>query len=165
MVSRGNITDIIPSGDPEKQCDGQLYIQAMERKREKNKIAARVKRMRKKQRMEALERREQELRERRMQLENELRSSWLASSKGKGEENSRKRPSEHRNSGDGDNSSDDNGGSSSSSGENSADERRAATTLQTMCDEVRAVCEQAQSAIDTLTGLRRELSSLLKELD
>ncbi|KAJ1999026.1 hypothetical protein GGI06_006147, partial [Coemansia sp. S85] len=61
-----------------RQRDDFFYRQSLERKREKNKIAARIKRTRKKQRLEALELREKELSERRQLLENELRLSRLS---------------------------------------------------------------------------------------
>ncbi|KAJ2495226.1 hypothetical protein IWW47_004173, partial [Coemansia sp. RSA 2052] len=137
--------NILPNGDPDRQRDGFLYMQAMERKREKNKIAARIKRNRKKQRLEALELRERELSERRRQLENELRMSRLAN-------RGRLRSSAS-------------GGSTATADDDDDDGAEARSeALQALCNEVRAVCVQAQSAIDTLTDMQHELSALLKDI-
>ncbi|KAJ2063490.1 hypothetical protein GGI17_001706 [Coemansia sp. S146] len=146
--------DILPNGEPDHQRDGLLFNQSIERKREKNKIAARIKRSRKKQRLEALELRERELSERRRQLENELRMSRLAN------RNIQLCSSSNAN---------DNVGAADGDGD---DDAAAATSvearteaLQTLCNEVRAVCVQAQGAIDALTDMRRELSALFEDLE
>ncbi|KAJ2746119.1 hypothetical protein GGI20_001604 [Coemansia sp. BCRC 34301] len=136
MSEQQHNRDILPNGDPDRRRDGALYMEAMERKRNKNRLAARIKRTRKKQRLEALEQREGELSERRQQLEAELRLSRLAN---------RSRIC-------GDDSDDFIG----------VESRNEA--LQALCDEVRAVCVQAQSAIDTLTDMQRELSALFSGL-
>ncbi|KAJ2910791.1 hypothetical protein GGI21_000508 [Coemansia aciculifera] len=136
--------DILPNGDPDHQRDGLMYMQALERKREKNKIAARLKRNRKKQRLEALELRAQELSLRRRQLENELHASRLANQSFLLSLNP-----------DG----------VIADGGDDEDARRAearSEVLQSLCDEVRAVCAQAQSAIEALTDMRRELATLLE---
>ncbi|KAJ2750339.1 hypothetical protein GGI19_005163 [Coemansia pectinata] len=145
--------NILPNGEPDHQRDGLLFNQSIERKREKNKIAARIKRSRKKQRLEALELRERELSERRRQLENELRMSRLANC------NILLRSSSNA-----DNSV---GAADGDDGDNAAAASVEARTeaLQVLCNQVRAVCVQAQGAIDALTNMRRELSALFDDLE
>ncbi|KAJ2731113.1 hypothetical protein IW152_004776 [Coemansia sp. BCRC 34962] len=144
-----NTRNILPNVEPNCQRDDFLYKQSLERKREKNKIAARIKRTRKKQRLETLELREQELIQRRRLLENELRISRLASS------------SLHRSSSFSCNAEDITGAPL----DNAAGIEARAETLQSLCHDMRIVCVQAQGAIDTLTDMQRELSSLLSELE
>ncbi|KAJ2253533.1 hypothetical protein GGI13_002644 [Coemansia sp. RSA 455] len=141
--------NILPNGEPDHRRDGLLFNQSIERKREKNKIAARIKRSRKKQRLEALELRERELSERRQQLENELRMSRLAN-----------RSIQLRSS----SNADDTIGSADGDDDAASIEARA-EALQSLCSEVRAVCLQAQGAIDALTDMRRELAALFDELE
>ncbi|KAJ2065885.1 hypothetical protein GGH13_005937, partial [Coemansia sp. S155-1] len=145
--------NILPNGESDHRRDGLLFNQSIERKREKNKIAARIKRSRKKQRLEALELRERELSERRQQLENELRMSRLAN-----------RNIQLRSPSNADNTI--------GSADDDDDDAAAAATiearaeaLQSLCSEVRAVCLQAQGAIDALTDMRRELAALFDELE
>ncbi|KAJ2242789.1 hypothetical protein GGI13_006836, partial [Coemansia sp. RSA 455] len=144
--------NILPNGEPDHQRDGLLFNQSIERKREKNKIAARIKRSRKKQRLEALELRERELSERRQQLENELRMSRLAN------RNIRLRFSSNADDIIGSADDDDDAAAA-------ATIEARAEALQSLCSEVRAVCLQAQGAINALTDMRRELAALFDELE
>ncbi|KAJ1782549.1 hypothetical protein LPJ67_005053, partial [Coemansia sp. RSA 1938] len=72
---------ILPNREVAEREQGSLYAQMLERKREKNKLAARRKRERKKQRLEHLESRKVELEHRRLTLRAELRArrrmNWL----------------------------------------------------------------------------------------
>ncbi|KAJ2379910.1 hypothetical protein H4S02_006941, partial [Coemansia sp. RSA 2611] len=72
---------ILPNREIAGREEGSLYAQMLERKREKNKLAARRKRERKKQRLEDLEARKVELEQRRLTLRAELRArrrmNWL----------------------------------------------------------------------------------------
>ncbi|KAJ2883167.1 hypothetical protein FB639_002229, partial [Coemansia asiatica] len=63
---------ILPNGTIEDRGDRYFLEQALLRKRERNKLAARRKRDRKKQRMEALEQREKDLRKQYLALSMEL---------------------------------------------------------------------------------------------
>ncbi|KAJ2116151.1 hypothetical protein GGI01_000703 [Coemansia sp. RSA 376] len=144
--------NILPNGEPDHRRDGLLFNQSIERKREKNKIAARIKRSRKKQRLEALELRERELSERRQQLENELRMSRLAN------RNIRLRFSSNADDIIGSADDDDDAAAA-------ATIEARAEALQSLCSEVRAVCLQAQGAINALTDMRRELAALFDELE
>ncbi|KAJ2463801.1 hypothetical protein GGI03_003613 [Coemansia sp. RSA 2337] len=145
--------NILPNGESDHRRDGLLFNQSIERKREKNKIAARIKRSRKKQRLEALELRERELSERRQQLENELRMSRLA--------NRNIRLRSFSNADDIIGSADDDDDDAVAA----ATIEARAEALQSLCSEVRAVCLQAQGAIDALTDMRRELAALFDELE
>ncbi|KAJ2020235.1 hypothetical protein GGI06_002403, partial [Coemansia sp. S85] len=146
--NNSNNRNILPNGEPGRRRDDFFYRQSLERKREKNKIAARIKRTRKKQRLEALELREKELSERRQLLENELRLSRLSN-------RTRLRSS----------SSCDADNATGAEDEAVVSVEARAEVLQGLCHEVRAVCAQAQGAIDTLTDMRRELSALFDVLE
>ncbi|KAJ2815059.1 hypothetical protein FBU31_007071, partial [Coemansia sp. 'formosensis'] len=141
---------------PDRQRYDLLHEQALERKREKNKIAARMKRSRKKQRLEALELREQKLSERRRQLENELRMSRLAN-------HNQVRSSSSFNGDDNIGAIDDDDAAVAATATASIEAR--AEALTSLCKEVRAVCTQAQRAISALTDMRRELSELFEDLE
>ncbi|KAJ2800437.1 hypothetical protein H4S07_005179, partial [Coemansia furcata] len=146
--------NILPNGEPDRQRYDLLHEQALERKREKNKIAARMKRSRKKQRLEALELREQELSERRRQLENELRMSRLTN-------RNQLRLSSSFNGDDNIGAIDDDDDDDAATASIGA----RAEALTSLCIEVRAVCTQAQKAISALTDMRRELSELFEGLE
>ncbi|KAJ2818807.1 hypothetical protein GGI24_004985, partial [Coemansia furcata] len=157
--------NILPNGEPDRQRYDLLHEQALKRKREKNKIAARMKRSRKKQRLEALELREQELSERRRQLENELRVSRLAnrnqvrsSSAFNGDDNIGAID-------DDDDDDDDVAAATAAAAAATASIEARAEALTSLCNEVRAVCTQAQRAISALTDMRRELSELFEDLE
>ncbi|KAJ2158394.1 hypothetical protein GGF46_003799 [Coemansia sp. RSA 552] len=79
---------ILPNRAVEVHDKGSIYEQMLERKREKNKLAARRKRERKKQRLEDLETRKAELEQRRLTLRAELRArrrmNWLIISRREG---------------------------------------------------------------------------------
>ncbi|KAI9470377.1 hypothetical protein LPJ78_003703 [Coemansia sp. RSA 989] len=65
---------ILPNREILDREEGSIYAEMIERKREKNKLAARRKRERKKQRLEELEERKVKLEQRRLTLHAELRA-------------------------------------------------------------------------------------------
>ncbi|KAJ2847142.1 hypothetical protein IWW36_004003, partial [Coemansia brasiliensis] len=65
---------ILPNREIFDREEGSIYAEMLERKREKNKLAARRKRERKKQRLEELEARKVKLEQRRLTLHAELRA-------------------------------------------------------------------------------------------
>ncbi|KAJ1664939.1 hypothetical protein EV178_003618 [Coemansia sp. RSA 1646] len=70
---KANTRAILPNRAIEVSSEGNVYVDALLRKRERNKLAARRKRDRKKKRLEALEKREKDLLNRRQVLEAEIR--------------------------------------------------------------------------------------------
>ncbi|KAI7830157.1 hypothetical protein BX661DRAFT_224039 [Kickxella alabastrina] len=136
MSQQSKPRSILPNGTIERPQDGYLLEQALLRKRERNKIAARRKRDRKKQRMDALEQREKELRHKHMSLELELLLYQTANKNRKINEQGRW-----------------------------LDYTAINAEIAELHDSVVTACNQAQVTSDTLILLKHEITQLLEFME
>ncbi|KAJ2450446.1 hypothetical protein EV183_004284 [Coemansia sp. RSA 2336] len=179
---------ILPNREILDREEGSIYAEMLERKREKNKLAARRKRERKKQRLEELEERKVKLEQRRLMLHAELRArrrmNRIMARQMQGGSTEGRTPHFTSESSDQDFSADSFSDGNFSDGHFSGNEQAAGCSnhfsapkivdtraaesplsaeLDQLRDEVDAACKQTLSALEMLNEIRSDISSLLEK--